>query len=260
MSADLAKEALRQQMLLRALWRDARPGVVAGWMRDGLRFERGLAAYQANASALAERALAAAFPTVQQLVGDAAFALLARAFWRRHPPLRGDVGEWGDVLPAFIADDEQLADEVYLADVARLDWAVHAAERAADTPALAGLERLAGGDPAALRLVLAPGAAVLPSAHPVVTIWQAHRSTAPDRFVPVRAAFEAQTGETAFVTRRGWRAEVHLLDTAAGRFTAALLNHNSLAAALDAGGAEFDLQAWLVAALQSGWLAGVEEV
>ena len=28
------KEALRQQMRLRALWRDARPGVVAGWLRD----------------------------------------------------------------------------------------------------------------------------------------------------------------------------------------------------------------------------------
>ena len=45
MSAD--REALRQQMLLRALWRDARPGVVAGWMRDDpARFQRGLQAYQ----------------------------------------------------------------------------------------------------------------------------------------------------------------------------------------------------------------------
>ena len=46
-------------MLLRALLGDARPGVVGGWMRDGARLARGLAAYRANAGALAERALAA---------------------------------------------------------------------------------------------------------------------------------------------------------------------------------------------------------
>ena len=42
-----------EKELLRALLNDARPGVVAGWMRDGERFGRGLAAYRANAGALA---------------------------------------------------------------------------------------------------------------------------------------------------------------------------------------------------------------
>lgn len=259
MSPDLAREALRQQMLLRALWRDARPGVVAGWMRDGARFERGLQAYQANASALAERALAGAFPTVQQLVGDETFAVLARAFWRRRPPQRGDIGEWGEALPDFIADDEQLASEPYLADSARLDWAVHRAERAADAPALQGLQRLATGDPAALRLRLVPGCAVVASAHPVVAIWQAHRRSDADRFGPVRAAFEAGRGETAFVVRQGWRAAVHALAEPEARFTAALLGGAVLSAALDTAGDGFDFEAWLLAALQSGWLAGVEE-
>ena len=68
-----AREALRQQMLLRALLGDARPGVVAGWLRDGPRVDAGLAAYRANAGALAERALAAAYPTVQQLLGEVSF-------------------------------------------------------------------------------------------------------------------------------------------------------------------------------------------
>ena len=50
------KEALRQQMLLRALWRDAPPGVVGGWLRGAPeRWRRGLQVYQANAGALAER-------------------------------------------------------------------------------------------------------------------------------------------------------------------------------------------------------------
>ena len=98
MSAD--KEALRQRMLLRVLWHDARPGVLAGWTRDGERFGRGLQAYRANAGALAERALAAAFPTLQQLLGDESFAALARHFWLASPPAHGDIATWGEGLSA----------------------------------------------------------------------------------------------------------------------------------------------------------------
>ena len=267
------KEALRQQMLLRALWGDARPGVVAGWLRDGPRegsIARGLAVYRTNASAAAERALAAAYPTLQQLLGDDAFAALARACWLRHPPTAGDLGLWGAMLPAFIADAETLVDEPYLADVAHLEWAVHEAERAADAVPAQGLERLGSDDPAALVLRLAPGTAVVVSRHPIVTIWQAHRSTAADRFAPVRAAFQAGAGVCALVARDGWRATVRALPPAEARFTQAVLAGRSLGDALGDGchpaspsapaatGEAFDFQAWLVAALQQQRLAAVE--
>jgi hypothetical protein len=270
----LDKEALRQQMLLRALWGDARPGVVAGWLRDGPRAARGLAAYRANAGAAAERALAAAYPTVQLLLGDESFAALARACWQRHPPTAGDLGLWGDALPAFIAGAESLADEPYLADVARLEWAVHRAERAADVAPPQGLERLAGDEPAALVLRLAPGTALIDSSHPIATIWQAHRSTAADRFAPVRAAFETGAGECALVARDGWRATVRALPAGEARFTRAVLAGRSLGDSLNdalgdalgatpsdelaAAGAAFDFEAWLIAALQQQRLAAVE--
>lgn len=258
--AAIAKEALRQQMLLRALWRDARPGVVAGWLRDGPRAQRGLQAYQANAGVLAERALQAAFPTLQQLLGEAAFAALARAFWHAQPPQRGDIATWGDALPGFIAGDAQLADEPYLADVARLEWALHEAERAADGAAPRGLEHLATADPAMLRLQLQPRAALLVSPHPVLTIWQAHRSTADDRFAPVQEAFAAGRGEAVWVRRRGWQAEPLGVDTTTAGFVGALLAGQSLAAALQAAGEGFDFTAWLLEALQAGALAAVEEI
>jgi hypothetical protein len=98
---------------------------------------RGLQAYRANAGALAERALAAAYPDRAQLLGDESFAGMARAYWHHHAPVLGDVARWGAELPAFIAAAEQLAEEPYLADVARLDWAVHMAQSAADGPAAA---------------------------------------------------------------------------------------------------------------------------
>ena len=245
-----AKEALRQQMLLRALLGDARPGVVAGWLRDGPRVDAGLAAYRANAGALAERALAAAYPTVQQLLGEDSFAALARGLWRRHPPLAGDIALWGAALPAFIADAESLASEPFLPDLARLEWAVHEAERAADAVAPRGLELLADADPAALRLCLAPGTAIVSSAHPVATIWHAHRSRAGDRFDAVRAAFAADVGEQVLVARQGWKATVTALAADEARCTTALLAGHSLAAALQEAGARFDFEAWRIKALR----------
>ena len=121
------------------------------WLREsGERAGHALAAYRGNASAIAERALASAFPTVQQLLGDESFALLARALWHHAPPQRGDLACWGDALPGWIERDAQLADEPYLADVARVDWAVHTIEQAADVePPAAGLALLAEHDPMA---------------------------------------------------------------------------------------------------------------
>lgn len=260
MNAEVQKEALRQQMLLRALWRDARPGVVAGWLRDGAAFQRGLQAYQANAGALAERALGAAFPTLVQLLGADSFAALARAFWHAAPPERGDMAEWGAALPAFIEDDAQLAAEPYLADVARLEWAVHQAERAADGAAVTGLERLADTDPAQLTLQLQAGTVLLSSPFPVATLWHAHRSPAQDRFAPVRAAFAAGRGEQALVRRSGWLAEVLALDAATARFVTALLAGQDLASALHEAGDGFDFQTWLIEALQAGAIAAAKEL
>lgn len=267
------KEALRQQMLLRALLHDARPAVVGGWMREAAlapqRFERGLKAYQANAGALAERALAAAFPVLQQLLGEESFAGLARAHWRQTPPTRGDMACWGDALPAFIEAAEQLREEPYLADVARLEWALHVAASAGDvgdaSDAVPGIESLAAADPAHLFLQLAPGTAVLPSPHPIVSIWHAHQSSASEgdaRFAAVRSAFAAQLGERALVWRQGFKPWVQAISAAEAAFVQAVQAGQSLASALSSSvlsrsGDEFDFSAWLVRALRERLLAAV---
>jgi len=253
------KEALRQQMLLRALWADARPGVVAGWLRDAPpRATRALQAYRANAGALAERALGVAFPTVAQLVGAESFAALARALWAAQPPQRGDIGCWGEALPAFIAAAPQLAEEPYLADVARLDWALHRAALAADRAAVRGLELLADGDPSALWLRLAEGLALLSSAYPVVSLWQAHRIDAADRFAPAREALANGQGEHALVWRDGFMATLLALPEADALFVQGLLDGDSLASALDRAGTGFDFERWLLQALQHGWLQALD--
>ena len=59
-----SREAERQQRLLGAISRSTAPAALAGWARDSLRVGRGLQVYQANAGALAERALVAAYPEI----------------------------------------------------------------------------------------------------------------------------------------------------------------------------------------------------
>lgn len=259
------KEALRQQTLLRALLGDARPAVVGGWMREQAtapeRFTRGIKAYQANAGALAERAFAAAFPVLQALMGEPSFAAMARVYWRQQPPLRGDMALWGEGLPAFIESADQLADEPYLADVARLEWALHAAASAADAPAgVQGLALLGQAEPEQLCLVFVPGTALVRSHHPVASIWLAHQPEAgggDERFAAVRQAFAAGRGEAALVCREGFKPVVHRLADGEAAFVQALLEGQSLGEALSRNVVEIDFSTWLVRALERRWIAEV---
>jgi hypothetical protein len=257
-SSALAREAQRQQLLLRALWHDDVDPPLPGWLRDG-RIAQGIAAYRSNASAIAERALQVAYPTVAALVGEAAFAALSRDLWQLHPPACGDLGEWGAALPELIAGNPALAIEAYLPDSARLDWQVHRASRAADDhPTQRCLDALGTEDPERLQFTLRSGCALLSSAWPVAGLWSAHqRDAREDRFSDVRALFAAGVGEHAFVHRDGLAVRVVTFEPAAAAFTTAVLAGRTLAAALDSAGDAFDFPAWLVQALQGRWLLGV---
>lgn len=257
--AGAGREAERQRQLLRTLWRRDADATLTPWMKhDPASTQQGLAAYRGNAAAIAERALGAAFPTVRELLGDDSFESLARTLWHHHPPERGDLAHWGDTLAAFIEADARLADEAYLADVARLEWAVHRIEHAADGPSLPdGLALLAAEDPARLGVDFRDGATRVPSRWPIVSIWQAHRRTGDDRFASVRAAFVAGRAECAWVWRDGWRAAVCALDAPDAKFVGALQRGESLAAALDCAGAGFAFDAWLREAVTQRWLAAV---
>lgn len=261
MSAE--REALRQQTLLRTLCRDEAPEVLATWTRDGPRFTRGLQAYRANAGALAERSLAAAYPTLQQLIGEESFAALARHFWQVSPPERGDLGCWGGGLASFVAEAPELAAEAYLADIARLEWAVHTAGTAPDDEApAAGLGLLGAADLENLHLRPRPGTALMVSPHPVLSIWRAHREEATrhgDRFAAVHAAFARGVGENALVWRYGWRVEVVDLEAIDACFTQHLLQNHTLGQAWRAASAQgtFDFEAWLVVQLQRGWIGEI---
>lgn len=259
MSDAIAREAARQRWLLQALRSADTPPDAGDWLAGPPeRRQAGLRAYQANAAASAQRALAAACPTIEQLLGEAAFAALAQALWQAAPPQRGDLAAWGGALPGFIAGDAQLAEEPYLADLARLDWAVHLARHAADDDApVAGLGLLGSADASGVWLRLRAGHAVLRSAHPVHTLWAAHQTDGADRFTAARAALVRGQGEAVRIRRDGWAVAVEAIDPATAGFEADLLRGGSLGDALDAAAPGFAFDGWLVDSLRCGALAAV---
>ncbi len=272
-AAALQRERDRQQRLLQAIQAPGSLLGLQGWVRgtekvgepavgpSHAQAQRGLAAYVAHAGATAERALAAAYPTVQALVGDEAFALLARALWRRHPPARGDLAWFGETLPGFIAEDEQLADVPYLCDVARLDWSLARAESAADRAAdAASFHLLTEADPQELCALLSPGCALIQSPWPIVTVWQAHQPAAAppsDAFAAARQALQDNVAETAWVWRAGWKARACAVAQDTARFLRAAMEQASLGQALSEAGEGFDFARCLQDGLQQGWWLGV---
>lgn len=220
---------------------------------------RGLKAYQSNGHALAQRSLQGAFPVLAQLLGEESFEALACALWHAQPPQCGDVALWGEALPAFVAASAQLVDEPYLADVARVEWALHRAATAADAePELATLALLTVHEPAQLALRLAPGTAVIDSFYPVASIVTAHLEASPT-LEEAGQRLRAGLGEAALVWRQGFKPCLRAALPGEAAFVAALLGGGSLAAALDQAG-PLDFSLWLSQAVHSGLLLAVTTV
>lgn len=223
---------------------------------------RGLQVYQANASALAERALAAAYPVVDALIGRENFAFLAWHFWREYPPVCGDMARWGQALPDFLRTVQQLAEQTFLADVACVEWALHQAATARDAVAdIPSFQWLLQPCAQPVGLVLSPGLFVFASAYPVVSILGAHVWQEPSLAV-VAQRIKDGVGEHALVWRQGLKPMFRMINVTEYALIAALQAKKSLEDALhavdDFGGDSlaFDFQAWLGQAVNTGVVIG----
>ena len=271
-SVELTSLLHDQSLLLQTLFANGNSAHVLGCLEsDGKRAalaDRGLQAYRANAGALAVRALSAAYPVLSELMGDDSFAPLARYFWQHAPPQRGDVGHWGGALPDFLDAEPQLASEPFLGDVARVEWALHAAATAQDAlPDPASFALLAGGDPDYTSLRLSDGVTSLSSSYPVVSIIHAHRIGQPT-LAQAAALLGAGVAEHALVWRRGFKPDVRVSSAAEHALVRALQAGWSLDAALTAAcgvesnsdAAAFDFNVWLTQAVHTGLVIGAHRM
>lgn len=244
--------AQAQSALLQALWQRS-PSTGDHSNAWQARSDRGLQVYRANAQSLAVRALQAAYPVLAELLGKDNFEALAQAFWFAHPPLRGDIAQWGGDLALFIEHSQQLESEPYLPDVARAEWLLHTAATAPDAePDPPSLALLMSSDPAELSLHLAPGTSVLPSIYPVASILCAHLDGTPS-LEEAGALLRQGVAQSALIWRQGYKPCVRLAMANEAEFLHILLQAGSLAEALEAAPA-LDFSAWLPVAVRSGLL------
>lgn len=178
----------------------------------------GFAVYRNTVTSACVEALAANYPTVAQLVGDAWFEAAAARFVRTHLPHEGGLASYGEGFAGFLASFEPATELPYLPGVASLDRAWTEAHLAADAAALAA-STLAALTPQALAeavLVPHPSARWISfAALPVYTIWQRHRDALPldDDLV--------WQGESALVVRPGAAVCWQPIDAAGAAFLTA---------------------------------------
>ncbi|QQS13228.1 MAG: putative DNA-binding domain-containing protein [Rhodospirillales bacterium] len=143
--------------------------VVADRIDGGAR----LAVYRHHVLTSLAAALAATFATVERVVGSGFFGALARRHVVAHPPAAPVLAEYGAAFPAFVAADPACATLPYLADVARLDWALNRAYNAPAEAALtaATLAAVPADAIGALRLRHVGSVSIVESPYPIDRIW-----------------------------------------------------------------------------------------
>nr|WP_288118533.1 DNA-binding domain-containing protein [Thiomonas sp.] len=260
-AADLRRETRRQRALLQAIFAQhapAEPPQELAVRQRGRTWHAGLAAYRANGLAHAASALRVQFPTVLAMLGEASFDAVCVRYWRSWPPTEGDLARIGGAFPACLAKQQDLRAWPWLEDCGRLDLALwQVMDEAPAALTAADLQRLAQGDPARQRVLLAPGTRCVASHWPIVTLWRLHQAPETDAAV-LRAAI-GQPGENAWVWREALRPQCASLDAIAAQWLHALRERPNLEAALDAAHEDFDFSAWLRAAVQHGWIDTVRE-
>lgn len=189
------------------------------------------ARYRGNLVATWEKTLSAAFPVLQQLVGDEFFAALCRAFGHAHPSDNGDLNLFGAQFAHFLASFPHVAQYPYFPDMARLEWAVHEAYYAADGRSVTPQELLVLA-PDVLdqtRFRLHPSCALIDSPWALAPLWFAHQES-PETGFPA----QLDVASHVLVCRPAWKPQVVELSAAQFALLAALADGQTFGAALDA--------------------------
>jgi hypothetical protein len=247
-----------QRAIRAALLGDDGRAAAAAVADDDVGAEARLRIYRHHVFTTLTAVLRAAFPVVCRLVDERFFGYAADQYIRMHPPVGPCLFEYGETFPEFLEDFAPCRPLPYLADVARLEWAMQRALHAPDTTALTpdGLRAVAPEAAGDLVFRLDPSVSLLTSPWPVDAIWRANQPEASGE----GATVDLRAGGAALeVRRRGDDVGFRALEPAEFDFRRVLLDGGRLAAAtaralaVDPG---FDLARALAALFHEGLLIG----
>lgn len=211
-----------------------------------------LAVYRNNVVVGLIDALVERFPVCLRLVGMDFFRAMAKLFVCASPPKTPILAEYGEDFAEFISDFEPARELPYLADVARLEWAVGRAYHAADAaPLPLGKARDIPVDLLVDAVItLHPSSQLVSSRFPILSIWTTNMFDETVREVSLDA------GEDALIVRPCLEVAAYRLPVGGFHFIAALARGESLSAAA-ATTEKADLPACLSLMLSSGAITAI---
>jgi hypothetical protein len=207
------------------------------------------AVYRNNVATGLGKALEAAFPAVNSLLGDEFFLAMALDFLRQHPPQSRIMMLYGAEFPAFIKGFAPAASLGYLPDVARLEQALRESYHAADAQGLsaASIAEIPQNRWPGLRLSLAPALRVVQSDWPVLSIWRAALKSGPP---------PQMQAEDVLVLRPEFDPVPQVLPQGGAAFIEALLDGLPVQDAVSRAGEGLDLSATLTQLMQGQAIVG----
>ncbi|MCG8504778.1 MAG: DNA-binding domain-containing protein [Sphingomonadales bacterium] len=233
--------------------------VAAAIVADGLTAAERINIHCNNMRGTLTDALALTFPVVQKLVGEGFFRYAAAEFIAAHPPRSGAILAYGGELAGFLAAFPPALSLPYLADVARLEWAINECYHGPDA---GRLDRAALGDIppdrlGEIRLHLPGNHRIVASAYPIGAIWQANQDGAEDgAIIDLDAG-----GDEILVIRPEMEVQVRILTAGEAALLGALAAGETLGSAAEAAleaEPEFDLFEALPKLLAVGTFDGFE--
>jgi len=164
---------LETQHAMRASLVEGEDGAAAAMLADGISADR-LNIYRNTFMTTVTKALRLTYPAIDRLVGAEFFDGAAAWFIQRHPPRTAYFDQYGEEFPNFLRSFQLAGSLVYLADVARLEWAVSRAIHAADVAPLdlAQLAALSPQDQARVCFEPHPSVSLLRANAPADAIWR----------------------------------------------------------------------------------------
>lgn len=235
------------------------PSAAAHAIRGGsLPPEARLQIHRNNVIITLTEALAAVYPAIARLVGEAFFKALSAEFIRKHPPSQGTLTAYGNLFPDFLETFGPARQLPYLPDMARLEWARNEAFHAADALPLTArsLANVAPNDMPRLRFTLSPSARLLASDFPLVDLWNFTQT--PDD--PEEAVEIPPAPARLLIHRPDMEVVILSLGKGAFAFLEALDSGSFLLEAFDAASEiepEFNLQETLSDLIESGVFTAV---
>ena len=159
--------------------------------RGTLGVER-LSVYAGGYQARTHEALLEVYEAVRHVVGASVFARLSHDYTRRYPSQDYNLTFTGRHFPEFLKTASMINEWPFLADLAKLEWAVCQALHAFEQPPLHPGTLAALGLPAwdRTRVVFQPSVGLISSAWPILEIWDAR--TQPLTTVQIRVVDRPQ--------------------------------------------------------------------